>query len=82
MFQLIIKRGLGTGEAWSAAAPPTFGSVGGNSSAKVCRCDRLTVMISYRWKSKHSFVSALNQINETRRDDAEKLSAVSRLTRC
>jgi len=43
-------RGVGTGEAGSAAAPPSFGA-GSSAPPEVCRCGRLSVMIVYRLKS-------------------------------
>ena len=43
-------RGVGTGGAGPAAAPPTF-AVGYSGPPEDCRCDRLTVMIIHRWKS-------------------------------
>ena len=48
-----LNTGVEQGEqGTSAAAPSTFGA-GEQCSAspKVCRCDRLSVMIIYRWKS-------------------------------
>jgi len=38
------------GGAGLGAAVPTFGA-GSSAPQEVCRCDRLTVMIIYRWKS-------------------------------
>jgi len=50
LFATVDARGVGTGGAGSAAAPTTFGAAS-SAPSKVCRCDRLSVMIIYRWKS-------------------------------